>query len=237
MIYNYYKVNENGEITDRYKLEESDSHIEFRNLIKEWDGELDNPIYDFQKKSWVEDKTEEDILEDAKMVKNDKLSRECQDIILNGFTYDIFDSTYHFSYDKEAQTNILDVMRLFENNMIEEITWNGRLHNSNGSRVRLKLNKEQFYGLYTQSVKHKLGCVSKYRDDLTDMLEKANTVEEVENISWDSVGISTFEARLNKDETIEDRLGSLANKTVQLEGETTAVSLSLLELSSLMLSL
>lgn len=218
MIHNYYKVDENGEILEKYRLDESDSLIKFKGLIKEWSGRVLSPKYDFRKGKWVSSLPLDYAIEHEKRKKDALLSRECQNAIVSGFPLEVFGSTYYFSYDKEAQTNILDTMRLFENNMIDEIAWNGRLRSVDGKRVRMKLNKEQFNQLYMASVKHKLSCISKYRDDLTELLNNAKTIDEIESITWESIKESSFKATLKDDQTVEKIIDE--NEMKQARGDT-----------------
>lgn len=170
-----------------------------------------------------------DLIKEAREAKNDSLNSLCQEAIFSGFPSNQFGSTYYFSYDEEAQANILDTMRLFENNMIDEITWNGRLHSLEGKRVRMTLTKEEFYQLYMDSVKHKMSCISKYRDDLSQLLEEAKTIEEIEAINWDSVEKSTFEVNLKSDSTIEKTINALGSSVNQVSRDNDSLTMALFD--------
>lgn len=181
-------------------------------------------------------KSKDDLLEDAKNDLNEELSNACKKAIISGFSCNLFGADYHFSYDKEDQTNILDTMRLFENNMITEITWNGRLNSINGEKVRMTLQKSHFYKLYDDSVKHKMSCISKYRDDLTELIKTATTIEEVQAINWNSITQSTFEANLMSENTIEKKVAELKTMTEQLEGTDSAVMMSIIEVYEMVMA-
>lgn len=169
-------------------------------------------------------KTTKDILEKAKYSKSEELSTACKEAIETGFTCKLNDITYHFSYDLEDQTNLQETQYLFDNRMIDQINWNARLHHKDGSRVRLQLVKEQFYHVYMSGIKHKLDCISKFRDDLSKLIDEAQSEEELEKIAWDSVQESTFRTSLKDNETIRNNLDELRNASEELaDGNKSAM--------------
>lgn len=183
-------------------------------------------------------KSNEELLEKAKQDKMDELSQLCKDAILAGFSCEIQGSPYWFSYDKEAQVNIIDTKDLFVNNSIDEITWNGRVGGrKDGPRVRLSLSKDEFYHLYLSSVKHKLHCISKLRDDLVELVRESRTMSQVQSINWDSIQESTFRKNLRDDDTLEQNVGKLRDLTNDLNRKTDSVSQTTLELATLLMSL
>lgn len=177
-------------------------------------------------------KTSKDLFEELKRNKNDDLNKQCQDAILSGFDCEIGGIHYHFSYDQEAQINLQDTMRLFENNMVETVNWNARLHSG---KVRLTLTKEQFEKVYVESVKHKLDTISKYRDELLPLVNQAKTKEELEAITWDTVPEAKVKSVLNTNKTIEKNVDKVNKKTAKLEVDNDMTMSGLLELTNMVL--
>lgn len=219
MIYNYYKVDDNGEIVEKYRLDESDSFIQFKKLVKEWDSSIKEPVYDFGNRRWTEKQDDSEVLKRLKKTKDYNLSKNCQESILSGFNHEISGITYRFSYDNEAQINLQDTMRLFENEMVTQVNWTARLH---GGKVRLTLMKEEFLKLYMASVKHKLNAISYYRDVLIPRVENCKTQEELDNIEWLESEISEI-SELIEDRMIEKRLEETA--MAQAKGDTELLNL------------
>ena len=117
-----------------------------------------------------------------------------------------------FSYDREAQLNFQDTMRLFDNNMVEFVSWTAT---ANEEKVRLKLNKEQFTQVYNESVKQKLEKIAHFRDELVPAIEAATTTEELEAIKWGNPGgLVDF----NESDTLAKKI----RKVDSLEAEGTA---------------
>lgn len=125
------------------------------------------------------------LLEMAKQRKDEELNRACQQSILNGFTHIIDGIKYHFSFDTEAQLNFQGAERLFTLGVIDEVRWT--VHREDGSYDRIIIDKKLMDELSAVILKHKNNNISKYRDVLLPMVEKAETIEEVESITWDSV--------------------------------------------------
>ena len=158
-------------------------------------------------------KDENSLLDEAKQNKKRELSRQCEEAILSGFEVEILGRDYHFSYDQEAQMNFQETMRLFENNLIEELNWTAHL---NDEYVRLKLNKGVFEQIYLASVKEKLEKISYLRDELSPQVEAARNQKELDEIEWDFK--SSERVRLNTENTLEKRVA----KVDDLERETQA---------------
>src|SRR5699024_1625092 len=93
-------------------------------------------------------KREVDLLDETKQAKKQELSVACEEDILSGFDFEIGDNTYHFSYDREAQTNLQERWQLFQNNMVEEMGITAKL---DGEHVRLKVDSKMFDKIYLES--------------------------------------------------------------------------------------
>ena len=130
-------------------------------------------------------------LDEAKERKNEELNIACQEAILSGFYHVIDGERYHFSFDMEAQLNFQGAERLFSMGVIDEVKWT--VHREDGRYERITINKEIMDKLSLVILKHKNDNISKYRDVLLPMVEKAETVEEVESITWDSVSLDSIE--------------------------------------------
>lgn len=132
-------------------------------------------------------KTEDEQLVELKERKKVELKRECQEAIEAGFSYTKNDTSYHISYDREAQHNIQDVLRLFDNNMIDSYIMTVT---KNDEHVRVKFSKEEFYNLHKESVLHRERKISVLRDCKFKEVDSLETKEKVENYSWDTPTIS-----------------------------------------------
>lgn len=129
-------------------------------------------------------------LENAKKNKDIELNMACKKSILGGFKHVISGVEYHFSYDAEAQINFGDARTAFDSGLIDEVNWTVK---KDGEYTRIKINKEIMDELSIAILQHKNDNISKYRDVLLPMVEKAETVEEVESITWDSVSLDSIE--------------------------------------------
>ena len=134
-----------------------------------------------------------DGLDKAKEDKSKELNTACQEAILSGFYHVIDGEKYHFSFDIEAQLNFQGAERLFSMGAIDEVKWT--VHREDGRYERITINKEIMNELSLVILKHKNDNISKYRDVLLPMVEKAETVEEVESITWDSVSLDSIESQ------------------------------------------
>lgn len=158
--------------------------------------------------TWVEGKNLEDILGIKKEIKKFLISQMCHDEIVSGFTQVVNGERYKFSYDMEAQTNFQEAYQLFQNQVIDEITWSARLEEES---VRLTFNKHQFESLFYSSVKHKQELISKLKDKIEPLIKSAETEEELDNIAWNVEDPKELAFRLNR--TMDRELGDLNLRT------------------------
>jgi hypothetical protein len=127
-------------------------------------------------------KDEEYILNLEKAKKREELNIACKESILKGFNYTFNGVEYHFSYDEEAQINFSDAKQVLNDGAISEIPWT--VHTMDGKYARINITKSMMSELTLAIVMHKNNNISKYRDELLPLVEKAKTVEEVRAIKW-----------------------------------------------------
>lgn len=183
----YKEIDENGFVVETYALEEWETPPS--NYVESWGGNQSFYVakWDFQLGEWTENIDTSVLLEKLKESKDIELNQMCSSAILSGFDYIIGESTYHFSYDQEAQSNFQETYVLFQNNAIVEMKWTASI---DGLKVRISLNKETFSGLYFASVEHKLSCLSHYRDTLKPMLDSVSAIKDVYAIQWGNTPIA-----------------------------------------------
>lgn len=126
--------------------------------------------------------SQQEVLNIFKDEKKQALSQSCQDDILNGFEVEIDGEEYHFSYDREAQSNLQERWQLFQNNMVEEMNITAHLGEED---TRLTVDKEVFSTIYMQSVMAKENKIKKLREDLFPLVERAKSQSELDVIKWD----------------------------------------------------
>lgn len=178
----YFSVDNKGKILETFFFEDDEISSIPIDLKRGWECAMQKPYWDFTSESWRDGFEETDKLKESKERKKMNLSESCQECILSGFESTFNNKTYHFSYDREAQTNLSERWQLFQNNMIESIVVTG--HTLDGKLKRIVVDKEQFSVLYLDSVKHKENQISYLQDVLIPLVEETETVEELEEINW-----------------------------------------------------
>lgn len=156
---------------------------------------------------------------DYKKQKDKEMNFACKYAILHGFKHELRGVDHHISYDQEAQINFQETYRLFENNIITSVMWTTTL---NGGKVRVPLDKEDFYDIYFASVRHKLDSISKYRDVITPAINDAKTMAELESITWGKFSPPSSPPELNRDMTLENRIEQ--NEISQAQGDIEILS-------------
>lgn len=192
----YVEVNKDGEIgqwsTNKMspsyiEVEIDDSHLFLKNtgeIFRYVNGEILKTNRGIEQNKYL------------KEAKKELLGYECGVRIKEKFPCFVKMKTYLFSYDQEAQINLQDTMRLFDNNMIQDIMWTAEV---DGEKVRIRLNKEEFTLIYNESVKQKLDKISHFRDVLVPLIDAAETEEEINAVEW---GAPAKVIQLNTDETL-----------------------------------
>lgn len=184
MIAEYYEVNEvTGEIINVHILD-SEVDIIPSNYVLGWgsDSGLHRPVYDFSIGQWVESKTQDEFLKEAKEAKCIELSVLCKANILGRFTVTIDGMQYQFSCDQEAQMNFEKVDRAFEKGRSVEEPWTA--YTIEGEVVRLTLTPELFEPVYVAHLEHIRENIVRFRDELQPQVESATTIEELNNVVW-----------------------------------------------------
>lgn len=178
----YFNIDENGYIIDSILL---DPFVDFipPNFIPAWEATkvLFTPKYCFETQEWIEGKSNEEILEQAKISKIQELEEACSSTLVGYFTVEINGQSYSFSADAEAQMNFERVDRAFEKSRITDYTWTCYL---DGELTRLNLNAETFETVYFAYLNHISSNIEKLRDFLSPLVKGATSIEEVKSIQW-----------------------------------------------------
>lgn len=233
MLKEYAQIDENGCILENYVLDDGFDEIpsDYKETWNPLNERFYVPKYDFGLKKWTEGASQENInnerlrvLSVHKEMKDAELNETCSETILHGFDYLFNGSTYHFSYDKDAQTNFQETYVLFQNDAITNIKWTAT---TNETKTRLLFTKEEFSGLYFASVQHKLSCISHYRDTLKPLLDAVNTIEEITSLNWASKVSETIPIQKGNDVT---------NKLNKLSEDNNRTIMALLEISKMVIN-
>ena len=177
-------------------------------------------------------KTDNQLLEEAKIDKKSDLSSACQEDILGGFDHKIDGKEYRFSYDREAQTNLQERFSLFENNLIESIPMTV---SKNNEHLRIVVDKDQFMSIYLSSVLAKENKISKLRDILYPMVDSALTKEELEEIEWgmDIPNEADPTVILDDSETLGKQVSEVKEQSKRTQQSLSMANSGLLELTLL----
>ena len=127
------------------------------------------------------------ILENEKNRKKEELNIACNEAILDGFVYEVNGEKYKFSFDTEAQFNFQGAERILSKGLVGDISWTVK---KDDEYHRIKISKQTMDELMIVIFLHKDRNIRKYREMLIPMVENANTVEEVQSVTWDSVTLS-----------------------------------------------
>lgn len=119
-------------------------------------------------------------LREAKKI---ELNMACNQTILGRFSASINGVTYYFSNDSEAQANFEKADNAFYRGRMTEITWTA--YDVDGNVVRIALDEQTFETVYMSHLYHIQLNISKFRDKIMPLLEKAKSEPEINAISWD----------------------------------------------------
>ncbi len=176
----YLFVEEDGTISGTSFTEEA-------NTVKVIVSEDHPVILSFGKYRYIDGELVEDldlVLEEVKHSKDLELNKACSESILAGFEHEIDGIVYHFSYDLEAQINFGDAITALSKELLEDVGWTVK---RDGEYARIRLNKELMEDISLTILLHKERKISRYRDELLPLVRAAETIEEVEAITWDYV--------------------------------------------------
>jgi hypothetical protein len=129
--------------------------------------------------AWVEGKSSDDILNEAKAAKIAELNQMCNQTILAGFTSSALGQEYHYPFDGEAQANLTGALALLNADptltTVEfKVLETGKL---------VDHTRDQFLQVCKDAFAFKNSMIKKYHD-LKDQVEAATTIEEVNAIVW-----------------------------------------------------
>jgi hypothetical protein len=124
------------------------------------------------------------VLDHIKRDKDMELNQACEKAILAGFKHTLIDgTTYHFSYDTQAQVNFGDTKEILKEGLVESVPWT--VKDMDGNYQRIDLDKAEMTRLSLTILQHKTGNIAKYRDELLPRVMEATTLEEIESIVWE----------------------------------------------------
>lgn len=112
------------------------------------------------------------------------LDVSCNLSILAGFTYEYKGTSYQVSYSKNKQQRFEEFARIFSMSDATTVEWEFIL---DGNLVYHPLTKLEFLTLSTYATLIKQNKIDKLNKELTDLVNQATTVEEIQAIQWDSI--------------------------------------------------
>lgn len=121
------------------------------------------------------------VLQLAKDGKKKELRRKCREAITSNFTCTVNGVEYTFSYDEDAQRNLLDYFMALANGLKTTIKVNAK---QNGQYVRLDADLNTLKSIWKASLDHKDTNLSRLRDTLYVQVDSATTIDDVSNITW-----------------------------------------------------
>lgn len=183
-------------------------------------------------------KSKGDLLEELKESKISELSTSCTEDILHGFHTKIDGEVYRVSYDRESQANLQERWALFENEVIQEIKMTVHDEDTNEA-LRVSINKKQFEAIYLDSVKAKEDKISRLRDVLIPMVERAINEKEIELIKWSNQVNSPEEPSvvLSKDNTLGVKVQKVDQRLNTTNQNVSLTNAGLLEIAMLTMGL
>lgn len=114
--------------------------------------------------------------------KKDELDNECQKAILGRFYSELDGVTYQFSCDSEAQKNFDKALKVFEKGWRTELAWT--VYDMDDNVLRVMVRADQYDPLYMAHLDHIQYNISKFRDVLQPLVEAAENIEDVKNITY-----------------------------------------------------
>ncbi|PLR72335.1 hypothetical protein CYJ37_12325 [Bacillus sp. UMB0728] len=122
-------------------------------------------------------------IEEMKIYKMAQLDEACNLSIIKGFIHPINGINYLFSCSLSAQANFQGSDALFKDGLITEAEWTVE-NIENGRIERILIDKEMFTSIKLHVFQHINDNISKLRNELQPMVEKAETAYEIDNINW-----------------------------------------------------
>lgn len=125
-----------------------------------------------------------ELLAQAKTAKKTELNEICNQIIINGFQYEVNGTLYRFSYDLEAQNNFRDAREAITLGLAQEIEWTAYRVDT-GERVRIMVNGQHLKEMMLTQLTHKNTTIAYYNRLLLEKVEPATDVNVVQAIGWE----------------------------------------------------
>lgn len=184
MLQEFIKIDESGYKVDVVLLDDEVEEIPF-DCVKGWgsDTQLFRPRFDIGLQQWVEEKSQEEFLEEARLLKMQELNEACEFTIFGRFVATVRGVQYQFSNDVEAQMNFDKTDRAFDKARIVDVTWT--CYDMQGNVQRLVMNQEEFEVVYVAHLSHITGNIERFRDQLAPLVQEAKSVEDLGNIKWE----------------------------------------------------
>jgi hypothetical protein len=180
MLKQYYHVDEEGYILGTYVFDDSDIPPMY---FEGWGEGIEEPRWDFEQGKWVETRPLEEKFEELKLQKFRELDAACEAAIVGYFKATVNGVEYDFSFDKEAQSNFTGIMTMFGAGMITEVQWTAW---KDGKVNRIALDRDNFMAIVMAGFQHKDEKIARLRDVLEPKIAQCETIEELNNLTWDS---------------------------------------------------
>lgn len=136
---------------------------------------LFKPKWDGQQ--WLEGRQFEEILAEAKTTKGEVLKEKANETILAGFKSSALGTEHSYSFDFEAQINLLGIKGMLSDPSFQGMSW------STWEQGDVLHTKEQLQQLWDDGMGHKMFHQQRYWD-LKRQVEAATTREDVTQINW-----------------------------------------------------
>jgi|GEM_PF-3118267 len=120
-------------------------------------------------------------LKNAKNKQDYLLNEACQAAIYQGFDFNVNGEIVIFPFNKEEQAKLQEAMMLFESELLDELMWTVK---KDGVPTRVMITKEMSDDLSLAALMHISHNISTYRNVLLPLVMKAETIEEVEKVTW-----------------------------------------------------
>lgn len=123
-------------------------------------------------------------LTNLKDSKKEELKDACSERIAQGFSFDVREKKYWFSFSDSQQKNFEETKILFQNNSIESTIWSCQMEDV---LVMLPLNKIEFLTLYLFGILVKKQKLDKLNNKLYTLIDDTSVADEILIINWDSI--------------------------------------------------
>ncbi|MFE1631036.1 hypothetical protein ACFLFF_30340 [Brevibacillus reuszeri] len=126
---------------------------------------------------WIEDRPEEEILTELKTAKIEEVKQKANETILAGFKSSALGAEHSYSFDFEAQINLLGIKGLLADDAFPGMPW------STWEQGDVLHSREQLQTLWDDGMQHKLSIQQRYWE-LKRQIEVATTRGQIVAIEW-----------------------------------------------------